>query len=171
MPDNFFQYCQPVQNQPKSHILFHKKDFLRNLYIMTLDKTLKSRKFKNSNTTSWCFLVPLVLVDSIVCTYFPLFCIIYGLLDMQSMRVLWYLFYTLAYFLRILLFKNAHSSTLFCTFVTILLWCYIWSFQDFQFFQLRLTLFDSVWADVGSSHVFRVIEQCCFNSVSDPFNG
>ena len=25
--------------------------------------------------------------------------------------------------------------------------------------------------DVGSSHVFRVIEQCCFNSVSDPFNG
>ena len=25
--------------------------------------------------------------------------------------------------------------------------------------------------DVGSSHVFRVIEQCCFNSVSDSFNG
>ena len=79
---------------------------------------LKSRKFKNSNDV---FLVPLVLVDSIVCTYFPLFCIIYGLLDMQSMRVLWYLFYTLAYFLRILLFKNAHSSTLFRTFVPKLL--------------------------------------------------
>ena len=85
------------------------------------------------------FSVPLALVDSIVCTYFPLFCIIYGLLDMQSMRVLWYLFYTLAYFLRILLFKNAHSSTLFCTFVPKLLWCHIWSFQDFQLFQLRLT--------------------------------
>ena len=26
-------------------------------------------------------------------------------------------------------------------------------------------------ADMGSSHVFRIIEQCCFNSVSDPFNG
>ena len=36
------------------------------------------------------FSVPLALVDSIVCTYFPLFCRIYGLLDMQNMQVLWY---------------------------------------------------------------------------------
>ena len=54
-PIFFSELPTPVQNQPKSHILFHKKDFLRNLYIVTLDKTLKSRKFKNSNTTSWCF--------------------------------------------------------------------------------------------------------------------
>ena len=25
--------------------------------------------------------------------------------------------------------------------------------------------------DMGTSPVFRVIEQCCFNSVRDPFNG
>ena len=82
-------------------------------------KTFKAESLKTQIQLHNVFLVPLMLVDSIVCRYFPLFCIIYGLLDMvavQSMRVLWYLFYTLAYFLRILLFKNAHISTLFCTF-------------------------------------------------------
>ena len=28
-------YCQPAQNQPKSHILFHKNGFLRDFYLMT----------------------------------------------------------------------------------------------------------------------------------------
>ena len=33
-PTNFFfQYCQPAQNQPKSHILFHKNGSLRDFYI------------------------------------------------------------------------------------------------------------------------------------------
>ena len=32
----FFQYCQTVQNQPKSKLLFHKNCSPRNLYIMTL---------------------------------------------------------------------------------------------------------------------------------------
>ena len=31
---NFFQYCQPAQNQPKSHIRFHKNGSLRDFYIM-----------------------------------------------------------------------------------------------------------------------------------------
>ena len=35
----FFQYCQWAKNQPKSHILFHKKGSLRNFYIMTLVMT------------------------------------------------------------------------------------------------------------------------------------
>ena len=34
-----------------------------------------------------------------------------------------------------------------------------------------LTPRQALSSDVGSSHVVRVIEQCCFNSVSDPFNG
>ena len=32
----FFQYCQPAQNQHKSHILFHKNGSLRDFYLMTL---------------------------------------------------------------------------------------------------------------------------------------
>ena len=35
-PNFFFQYCQPAQNQLKSHILFHKDDSLLDVYIMTL---------------------------------------------------------------------------------------------------------------------------------------
>ena len=35
-PIFFFQYCQPAQNQPKSHILFHKNGSLEDFYIMTL---------------------------------------------------------------------------------------------------------------------------------------
>ena len=31
----FIQYCQLAQNQPKSHILFHKNGSLRDFYIMT----------------------------------------------------------------------------------------------------------------------------------------
>ena len=31
---NSFQYCQPTQNQPKSHILFHKNGSLRNFCII-----------------------------------------------------------------------------------------------------------------------------------------
>ena len=34
-PKVIFQYCQPAQNQPKSHILFHKNGSLRDFYIMT----------------------------------------------------------------------------------------------------------------------------------------
>ena len=29
----------------------------------------------------------------------------------------------------------------------------------------------SLWADMGTSAIIRVIEQCCFKSVSDLFNG
>ena len=32
---HFFQYCQPAQNQPKSHFLFHKNISLRDFYTMT----------------------------------------------------------------------------------------------------------------------------------------
>ena len=32
----FFQYCQPAQNQPKSHFRFCKNVSLRDFYIMTL---------------------------------------------------------------------------------------------------------------------------------------
>ena len=32
-PQFLFQYCQPSQNQPKSHILFHKNVSLRDFYI------------------------------------------------------------------------------------------------------------------------------------------
>ena len=39
-PKFFFQYCQPAQNQPKSHILFHKNGYLRDFYIMTLVVTI-----------------------------------------------------------------------------------------------------------------------------------
>ena len=39
-PQLFFQYCQPAQNQPKSHFLFHKNPSLLNFYIMTLMRTL-----------------------------------------------------------------------------------------------------------------------------------
>ena len=35
-PNFFFQYCQPAQNQPKSHFLFHKNDSLRDFYIIIL---------------------------------------------------------------------------------------------------------------------------------------
>ena len=36
-PNLNFQYCQPAQNQPKSHILFHINGSPRDLYsIMTL---------------------------------------------------------------------------------------------------------------------------------------
>ena len=36
MAQIFFQYCQPAQNLPKFHILFHKNGALRDFYIMTL---------------------------------------------------------------------------------------------------------------------------------------
>jgi hypothetical protein len=39
-PPFFFQYCQPAQNQPKSHFLFHKNVSLRDFYMMTLVPTL-----------------------------------------------------------------------------------------------------------------------------------
>ena len=35
-PQFFFQYCQPAQNQPKSHFLFHKNVSLCDFYVMTL---------------------------------------------------------------------------------------------------------------------------------------
>ena len=35
-PQYFFQYCQPAQNQPNSHFLFHKNVSLRDFYIITL---------------------------------------------------------------------------------------------------------------------------------------
>ena len=35
-PPIFFQYCQPAQNQPKSHILINKNVSRRDFYIMTL---------------------------------------------------------------------------------------------------------------------------------------
>ena len=35
-PPLFFQHCQPAQNLPKSHFLFHKNVSLRDFYIMTL---------------------------------------------------------------------------------------------------------------------------------------
>ena len=38
---DFFQYCHPPQNQPKSHILFHKNDSLRDFYTMTLTGLVK----------------------------------------------------------------------------------------------------------------------------------
>ena len=41
-PNFFFQYCQPVQNQPKSHFVFHKNVSLHNFYIMTLSPALIS---------------------------------------------------------------------------------------------------------------------------------
>ena len=39
-PQIFFQYCQPTQNHPKSHILFQKNGSLRDFYIMTLYATV-----------------------------------------------------------------------------------------------------------------------------------
>ena len=39
-PNFFFStYCEPAQNQPKSHILFHKNGPLRDFYVMTLALT------------------------------------------------------------------------------------------------------------------------------------
>ena len=35
LPKHFFQYCQPAQNQPKSHILFHKNGSLGNFDYST----------------------------------------------------------------------------------------------------------------------------------------
>ena len=35
-PNLFFHYCQPPQNQLKSHFLFHRNVSLLNFYIMTL---------------------------------------------------------------------------------------------------------------------------------------
>ena len=34
LPKFFFQYCQPAQNLPKSHILFHKNGSLRDFCII-----------------------------------------------------------------------------------------------------------------------------------------
>ena len=39
-PNFFFQYCQPAQNQPRSHFLFHNDDSLRDFYIMTLGASI-----------------------------------------------------------------------------------------------------------------------------------
>ena len=41
-PQFFFQYCQPAQNQPKSHFLFYKNVSLGDFYIMTLIGTMSS---------------------------------------------------------------------------------------------------------------------------------
>ena len=41
----FFQNCQSVKNQPKSHFLFQKNVFLRALYIMTLIVCNLSKQF------------------------------------------------------------------------------------------------------------------------------
>ena len=38
----FFRYCQPAQNRPKSHFLFHENVSLCAFYIMTLDRTVKN---------------------------------------------------------------------------------------------------------------------------------
>ena len=35
----FLQYCQPAQNQPEFHFLFHKNSYLRDFNIMTLVTT------------------------------------------------------------------------------------------------------------------------------------
>ena len=35
-PKKIFQYCQPAQNQSKSHFLLHKNVSLCNFYTMTL---------------------------------------------------------------------------------------------------------------------------------------
>ena len=35
-----FQYRRPAQNQPKSHILFHKNGSLHDFYIMTLQASI-----------------------------------------------------------------------------------------------------------------------------------
>ena len=39
-PHFFLKYCQPAQNQPTFHILFHKNGSLHDFYIMTLDSGL-----------------------------------------------------------------------------------------------------------------------------------
>ena len=44
-PNFFFQNCQSVKNQPKSHFLFQKNVFLRALYIMTLIVCNLSKQF------------------------------------------------------------------------------------------------------------------------------
>ena len=49
-PKISFQYCQPVQNQPKFHILFHKIGFLRNFYIMTLWVSNHNKKYNVERT-------------------------------------------------------------------------------------------------------------------------
>ena len=43
--------------------------------------------------------------------------------------------------------------------------------EQFYPSNLPIRFTSTLYSDVGSSHVFRVIEQCCFNSVLDPFNG
>ena len=58
-PSPKFQYCQPAQNQPKSHILSHKNGSPWDLYIMTLKLSLKD---------FYAFLRQ----------YFPFFHLIYG---------------------------------------------------------------------------------------------
>ena len=40
-PNLFFQYCQPAQNQPKSHFLFHKKVSLRNFAAISVSIEIK----------------------------------------------------------------------------------------------------------------------------------
>ena len=39
-PKLFFQYCQPAQNKPESHILFYKNGFLSDSYIMILSTSM-----------------------------------------------------------------------------------------------------------------------------------
>ena len=65
-PNYFFQFCKPAQNQPKSHILFHKNGSLRNFYTMNLNEGvqicsiaastfLKERRFKSFLTPTCNF--------------------------------------------------------------------------------------------------------------------
>jgi hypothetical protein len=48
-PPIFFQYCQPAQNQLKSHFLFHKNVSLRDFYIMTLATAIAERQESQEN--------------------------------------------------------------------------------------------------------------------------
>ena len=50
-PQFFFQYCQPAQNQPKSHFLFHKNASRCDFYIMTLSTDIKDWALKSCS--SW----------------------------------------------------------------------------------------------------------------------
>ena len=59
---NFFQYCQPAQNQPKSQILFHENGSQRDLcfwYIMTLLSTYTDAMKKNA---SWVSNLEMIIV-------------------------------------------------------------------------------------------------------------
>ena len=72
-PQFFFQYCQPAQNQPKSHFLFHKNVYLRDFYKMTLEGPNISRTFievlGRNKSKDACKIVVLGTRPSLVATY------------------------------------------------------------------------------------------------------